>query len=499
MDVWANLVGDNSWKWSNVLPFFKKSCAFTPPQLDKFTPKVNVSYDPSAYDQYGGPLQVSYAHYQQDLTPGWARGFQKIGLNETRDQVSGVLNGWGFPALTNNPDYATRESSESSFLQRAFALRPNNIQVYHHAFAKRILFDSTKKATGVEVTVQGSIEFKFTLSARNEVILSAGALQSPQLLMVSGIGPAATLQKYNIPVIANRPGVGQNMQDHAWFFTTYKVNVLSPGSELDNNSTYRDQAVEQYLTQQNGPLSNIGADIIGWEKLPAKNRQNLSPATLKALAAYPQDWPEFEYLGIAAPSDYVPDDAQYASFTFILLTPQSRGGVTIASNDMSTQPVVRFNYLTNKTDQEIVVQATRRIREWANATGNAIAETIPGPQVQTDAQILDYLRQSSTFIYHAACTCKSAIRCTRAFLRLIWVIGAMGKPDDPQAVVDTRARVYGVQGLRVVDASAFPILPPGHPQSTVYMLAEKIAADILNGTAPSSAAKSASAFSDDDY
>lgn len=256
--------------------------------------------------------------------------------------------------------------------------------------------------------VKGSIDFNFTLSARKEVVVSAGALQSPQILMVSGIGPADVLQNHNIEVIADRPGVGQNLQDQPWFFSTHRVNVLT-GSELSNNETYAANAVEQYQREQNGPLSNIGGDVLAWEKLPKKNRKALNATTLDFLDAYPSDWPDMEYIGLALPTAPVPDDqAQYMSFTFGLIAFESRGNVSIASNDTATLPKVTFNYLKTKTDQELAVQGFHRLREWIAATDISLEEITPGKNVTTDESILAYLRQTGSVLYHASCTCKLA-------------------------------------------------------------------------------------------
>ena len=191
---------------------------------------------------------------------------------------------------------------------------------------------------------------------------------------------------------------------------------------------------------------------------------------------FPADWPELEWLPISAYLGYQTnrqtedprDGYNYATINPGLIAPLSRGNVSIASDSMSDPPVLNPNWLTDPTDQELAILSFRRSRQvWSYLESQNITvgseEYLPGLNVTSDADILSYISKSFMTIYHAAGTCK------------------MGRADDSMAVIDSRARVYGTQNLRVVDASSFPFLPPGHPQSTIYALAEKIAVDIVKG------------------
>ena len=292
--------------------------------------------------------------------------------------------------------------------------------------------------------------------------------------MVSGIGPCANLTQFGIPCISNLPSVGQNMWDHPTSGTSHRVDVLTASAALDN-ATLAALNAQRYLTSASGPLSVYGPAYYGWEKLPEPYRSNLSATSRAALASFPPDWPEIEWLVISAyngnNSDKATadprDGANYATLNNALIAPLSRGSVALAGPDMTTPPVINPNWLADPTDQPLAVQAVRRQRQaWAVLVQLGVADPVeayPGDNVSTDAEILDFIGKSMTTVYHASATCK------------------MGKKGDGMAVVDSQAKVFGVQGLRVVDASSFPFLVPGHPQSTVYGLAEKIADEILMG------------------
>ena len=192
--------------------------------------------------------------------------------------------------------------------------------------------------------------------------------------------------------------------------------------------------------------------VAGWEKLPDANRAHLSNETLAWLATFPTDWPDIEYQDIAfslVPDDIGPD-GQYMTFGAALLTPKSRGNMTLRSADTNDYPVITMNYLADPVDQQVAIEAFKRQRQWGRGTGIVVDEFDPAEDIETDEQILAWLKEEATFIYHASCGC------------------AMGKDDNTDAVLDSQARVRGgVLGLRVVDASSFPVLVPGHPMATI--------------------------------
>ncbi|CZT10004.1 related to choline dehydrogenase [Rhynchosporium agropyri] len=415
---------------------------------------------PQAYGSTSGPIHVSFPNTATPFA-SWAQlGLREIGIPDIADFSSGALLGSQYCPLTIRPDDASRSSSESGYLQAAFArseLQPN-LKVYTHTLGKQVIFDDNKTATGVVVKSAGT---SYLLSATKEVILSAGAFQSPQLLMVSGVGPTAHLEEFDIPIILDRPGVGQNMWDHVLWPMMYEVNLPTLAT---THGAGEQSAVVSYLQNQTGLLANSGGDYLAWEKIPKHYAANLSSSAKFDLAQFPEDWPDFEYIVDSTQSS--DSTINFAKLRPALITPISRGNVSLKSKDMEDAPVINTGWLTSPTDLEMAVIAIKRTRDfWAtNAMKGVIIgdEFIPGKNVSTDVQLLEWVKKNVQTVYHASCTCK------------------MGKVEDPMAVVDSKARVIGLHNLRVVDAAAFPFLPPGHPQSTVYALAEKIADDILN-------------------
>lgn len=234
LDWWAKTVGDDYWTWDNVFPFYKKSCQYSPPDYTRIDKTLNISQDANAFDSAGGPLHVSFGNFQGPFGPSLEQALDRLGFTSLPGLSSGdLLNGYGTILAGIDPTTATRSSSETSFLQAAAG--KSALTIYPNTLAKRILFDSNKKATGV--LVQGNIlnsPLEYQLSASKEVILSGGVVSrasydskeahvanlspftlytqwySPNLLMLSGIGPKATLAKNGIDVVADVQGVGQN-------------------------------------------------------------------------------------------------------------------------------------------------------------------------------------------------------------------------------------------------------------------------------------------------
>lgn len=452
---WVDLVGDTSYSFENLLPFFEKSIKFTRPDMNLRFTNGTPEYDPSVMGNGSGPLSVTFSHYVQAFGTWATRGLQQIGIPIVQGFQSGALMGQSYSMFTINATTMTRDSSETSFLQRG--LPYHNYIVYPQTMAKRILFDGDKKATGVVVDTEGR---QYTLTATKEVILTAGVFGSPQLLMVSGVGPATTLQQHGIDVIADRPGVGQNMQDHIYFGPSYRVNAPTFSSLQD--PAFAAQAAEDFNERAGGLYTNPTTDVLAWEKVPQPLRRDLSNSTIAALATFPADWPDLEYLSLGAYLGFQrnlatgdPNDGyNYASLAVAIVAPRSRGNLTISSADTSDPAVIDPNWLTDRTDIEVAIAGFKRVRAfWQTDAMKSFTvgdgEAFPGLQVQTNAQIEDIIRRSTNTIYHAACTC------------------AMGRANDTMAVLDGGAKVIGVKGLRVVDASAFPELPPGHPQATV--------------------------------
>lgn len=260
-------------------------------------------------------------------------------------------------------------------------------------------------------------------------------------------------------MISDLPGVGQNLWDQIFFGVTYEVNTPS-GPQIMANPANTNRILEQYLHDAAGPYSTLSA-YLAFEKVPPALRQNFTPKTVSALDWFPSDWPEVEYITTGGPGE---NGTATGTVSAVLVAPRSRGNVTISSANATVPPVINPGYLTDPADAQVAVAAFKRTRQaWTTVPEVRVGpEIFPGAAVSSDEEILNYIRKNATPVFHASATC------------------AMGKKGDPNAVVDSTAKVFGVKRLRVVDTSAFPFALPGHPQASVYMLAEKIADVIKN-------------------
>lgn len=289
MQQWADAVNDSSYTFENLLPFYKKSVKFTPPNEKTRFDNGTADFDASAFDDKGGPLHVSYSNYAAPFSTWMKLGMNAIGIEDQKDFNTGSLMGAQFCSSTIRPSDETRSSSQASFLE---SINPASRKIYSNTLAKKILFDDNKKATGVQV--QGTLG-TFKLTAKKEVIVSAGAFQSPQLLMVSGVGPAETLHEHNIDPVVELPGVGENMWDHPFFAPSYRVNVQTFTQSTTNFISLLTQFLDKSI-QHTGPLTNPVSDYLAWEKIPESLRSRFSKSTGKDLEQFPKDWPEAEVL-----------------------------------------------------------------------------------------------------------------------------------------------------------------------------------------------------------
>jgi choline dehydrogenase-like flavoprotein len=290
MAQWAGTVGDDSYTFDNALPFFKRSTKFTPPDTQARLQNATVKYNANSFESSGGPLEITYSDYAMPFSTWMRLGMDAIGLPESGDFNNGEVNGYQYCASTIRASDQKRSTSASSFLKSGDL---NTLKILDKTLAKRILFDDQKNAIGVEVANQ--LGFLSNITATKEVIISAGAFQSPQLLMVSGVGPKEQLEEYGIPVVAERPGVGQNLWDHPFFAPSYRVNVET-FTRLANDFGYLASSSLDFILEHSGPLTNPVADFIAWEKIPDNLRSNFSSETQESLAKFPSDWPEAEVL-----------------------------------------------------------------------------------------------------------------------------------------------------------------------------------------------------------
>lgn len=298
LQVWAEAVNDTSYLWDNFPPYYEMSVNYSKPNSEVCFPNASVpAIETASVDTAGGPLHIGFPSWATP-SPIWAQmAFRELDIADIQNIISGELIGSQYDPLTIEPLSQTRGSSQTSFLDDAITKGKTSLQIYTQTLAKQILFDSNKTAYGVRVMTGPAPEY--VLSASKEIVLFAGAFQSPQLLMISGIGPRDQLEKFNIPIISELDGVGQNMWDHV---------VLSPGRQVNvetydglMNSTIRDAAVAKYRENRTGISTNDMSDYLGWEKLPNDLRSSFSVSTQNDLADFPSDRPEVEYAVSSAP------------------------------------------------------------------------------------------------------------------------------------------------------------------------------------------------------
>ncbi|KAE8387471.1 hypothetical protein BDV23DRAFT_174602 [Aspergillus alliaceus] len=414
--------GIGSYIFDSVFPFSKRPINFTAPNDELRPANATVRYREEAYDKNSWPVELTYPDSVSSF-PSWLKLGLKSGVvGETVEFKSGSLSGSFYCPLTMRLADQTRSSSESAFFRSLpSSVYLQSLTLYKNTMGKWILFDQ-KRATGVVVSTTGS---KYELSATHEVVISSGAFQSPQLLMVSGIGPTVILQEHGIVVVVvGLPGVGQNLWDQVFFGPTYQVDV----------ETFN----KQYTSSHTGVLTNHGFDYVAFEKLPNSSRSAFSERTEKDLSWFTEDWPEVEVLcrrtafvgNFSDPITMQPKDGkQYASNMPVLMTPTLCGNVSMISADTNDLPVIHVNWLTTETDQQVVIAAFKRTCDIFHSeamTPIVIGdEYFPGEEDQIDSQILGIIRDIAMAPWHASGTCK------------------MGTRSNRLAALDTRARIDG--------------------------------------------------------
>ncbi len=423
-DHWAAL-GNRGWSWREVLPYFIRS--------------EDNSRGASEYHGAGGPLACSDIGERHELIEAIIAGAGELAVPRNDDFNGVTQEGVGYYQLFTRNGW--RCSSATGYLKPA--LKRRNLVVATGAHARRVVF-AGRRAVGVEYRRGGA---SHTARAAREMILAAGALQTPQLLQLSGVGPGALLQGFGIPVVHDLPGVGENLQDHLQLRLIYRCTKPITTND-DLNSWWRSARIGlQWLLSRSGPLA-VGINQAGLftRALPESATPDIQFhfATLSADQAGAKPHP-------------------FSGFTFSVcqLRPTSRGVVRLRSTDPFAAPSMQPRYLATDADQRCAVAGMRFARRLAatRAVSPLIAaEYRPGPTAQTDDDLLAFARSSGATIFHPSGTCK------------------MG--NDPLAVVDDRLRVHGVAGLRVVDCSIMPNLVSGNTHAPVVMIAEK-ASDMI--------------------
>jgi len=428
-DEWARVTGDDGWAWRNVLPIFKKS--------EDHWRGANEAHGA------GGEWRVERQRLQWEILDAFRDAAQEAGVASIEDFNTG--DNAGAARFEVNQRRGVRVSAAKAFLKPALA-RPN-LTVMTNAQVKRLRLDG-RKVLGVEFVHGGEQLFA---EARRETILTAGSINSPQLLQCSGIGPGALLQQHGIPVVHDLPGVGANLHDHLQLRMAFKVSNVQTLNTMAHSWWGKMRMGLEYAFNRSGPLSMAPSQL---------------GAFVKSDAA--QSTPNLEYHVQPLSLDKFGDPLHtFPAFTASVcnLRPTSRGAVQIKSPDTATAPAIAPNYLSSAEDQAIAVQALRLTRRIVTETKvmqkYAPEEFLPGPAFQSDAEMLKAAGNVGTTIFHPVGTCK------------------MGRADDAGAVVDPALKVRGIDGLRVIDASVMPSITSGNTNSPTVMIAERGAAIIL--------------------
>src|SRR5271169_1600651 len=393
-DHWRQL-GNTGWSFEDVLPYFRRS--------------EHQVRGADGFHGSGGPLCVSDVE-QHPICEAFIAATTELGFVRNDDFNGASQDGAGYHQTTTRS--GRRCSTAVGYLRPAMQ-RPN-LRVITEALTEKILFEG-RRATGVTFHREGRI---CTATAAREVILCGGAVNSPQLLMLSGIGPQEHLAGFGLPVVHHLPGVGQSLQDH--YSAPIKLKCALPVTVNDVmlSNARKLKAGLQYYMFHRGPLSMISAE---------RPQDGLHP---------------------------------WSGFTMIAyqLRPESRGEIKLRSPDPADAPAVHPNYLASETDQRTIVaglKLCRRILATPHLLPFIASEFQPGPAVESDEQLLDYARRRGGTVYHPTSTCK------------------MG--SDPLAVVDAELRVHGIGGLRVADASIMPTVVSGNTNAATIMIGEKVA------------------------
>lgn len=418
-DQWREL-GNEGWGFADVLPYYKKS--------------ENQERGANEYHGAGGPLNVADLRCTNRLSHALVDAGVEIGLPLNDDFNGAEQCGVGFFQVTQKQ--GKRHSAAAAYLKPAMK-RPN-LTVQTQAQVTSLLFDKNRVA-GIAYIRDGK---RVQAQANREVILSGGTINSPQLLMISGIGPADHLKSLGIPVVLDLPGVGQNLQDHLLAGVMHQCArpITMASAETFGN-------IVNYLLFKKGPFCSNIAEAGGFIKLKPDSKS-----------------PDLEL--IFAPTYYMnhgfsnPEGHGYA-IGMVLEHPESKGHIALRSNDPFEAPLIHPNYLASESDLSVLVEGIKLARRLAQAKAfNEFrgAEVWPGPEALDDASVSEFIRDTAETLYHPVGTCK------------------MG--NDSMAVVDARLRVHGVENLRIVDASVMPSHIAGHTNAPTIMIAER-SADLI--------------------
>jgi choline dehydrogenase len=420
--------GAAGWRYRDVLPYFKRA--------------ETRAEGGDAYRGANGPLQTTYGTLENPLHAAWLAAARQAGYPETQDINGAQQEGFGRMDMTVGG--GRRSSAANAYLRPA--MRRPNLSVLTHALATRVVFDG-RRAVGIEYRRGGATQIA---RAAREVILCGGPINSPQLLKLSGIGPAEELRSLGIPVIHALPGVGENLQDHLEFY--FQVACKEPISLYSSiNAWARLKIGLTWLLTKQGLGATNHFETCGF---------------IRSRAGVPYADIQFHFLPMAVAYDGSTLAQEHGFQAHVgPMRSKSRGWVRLASADPLDKPRLRFNYLSEDDDlieMRACVRLTREIFAQPAFDRYRGREMQPGAAVQSDAEIDAFVRAKVESAYHPSCTCK------------------MGASGDPLAVVDPQTRVHGLEALRVVDSSIMPSVTTGNLNAPTIMLAEKAADHILD-------------------
>ncbi len=423
-DHWRQL-GNPGWAYEDVLPYFRKS--------------EDQQHGENAFHGSGGPLAVCDPWDTHPLCDAFIDGAESLGYKRNNDFNGSSQEGFGYYQWTIRN--GRRCSAASGYLRNL----PNreNLRTEVETHATRIIFEG-RRAIGVACQRAGE---DVSYYARTEVIVSAGAINSPQLLQLSGLGPSSLLQKFDIDVIADLPGVGMNLQDHINGPLMYRLNENFTGNDMVNSIFHRLKEGLQYFILRKG-LMCMGSGYSGG--FLRADPTSATPDIQALLLLFSSEDP-------GSPAHSFPGCTIVAT----LMRPESRGYVKIKSPDPFDAPAIQPNYLSDRKDRDTLVAGFKQVRKIAETDTfgrYVVSEVEPGTECLTDDEVLDYICKRGRSSYHLAGSC------------------AMG--NSPEAVVDERLRVRGFENLRVVDASIMPALTSGNTNAPSIMIGEK-AADMI--------------------
>ena len=427
-DQWRQL-GNEGWSYDDVLPYFRKA--------------EDNERGASEFHGAGGPLRVSNQPYNWEIAQALLAACTQAGIPETPDFNGATQEGCGYYQTTTNNK--RRWSTAAAYLKPA-RNRPNLV-VKTKAHATRLLFDNGR-AVGVEFETPRGRE---RAMAGREVIVSGGAFGSPQLLLLSGLGPAQHLQDMGVAVVKDMPGVGSNLQDHFNTYCTYRISRNLSLNALQYSLPHRLMAGAQYVLLRSGPMSGnglyVGALVRSDKRLERPDLQlNISA------------WSTIERTRDGIVSHPFPG----ISISPVHLSPDGRGTVRLKSNDPLAPPAIQFNFLKSEYDWQALIAGMRYARSIVRQQALQkliVEETLPGIQVRTEEDMREDIRARGVSNLHP--------------------VGSCGMGHGPMAVVDPRLRVHGVPGLRVVDASVMPSIIAGNTNAPTIMIAEKASDMIL--------------------